>query len=78
MTSLHSVVYWPVSIYIGGCVRMVRISFIRSPLMLQMMWNQLGSSVLTGWTFRATGLYFLPAKMTCSILVSSIVYVGVC
>ena len=35
------------------------------------MRNQLGSSVSTGRTFSATGLYFLPAKIASGVLTFS-------
>ena len=36
-----------------------------------MMWNWLGSSVSTGCTFNATGLYFLPVKIMSGVLMFS-------
>ena len=67
MTTLRSLVYQPVGMYGGGWVERVGISFKGSPLILWVMRNLLGSSVLTGQTLMATGLYFLPAKMASGV-----------
>ena len=67
MTALHSSVYRPVGVYGSGRVERVGISFKGSPLILWAMQNLLGSSVSTGQTLMATGLYFLPAKMASGV-----------
>src|SRR5882757_3302219 len=61
MTALRCSVYLPVGLYGGGRVGNVGMSFSGSPLTSRVMRNLLGSSVLTGRIFRATGLYFFPA-----------------
>ena len=43
-----------------------------SPLISRVMRKRLGSSVSTGRTLRATGLYFLPAKMASGVLALTI------
>jgi len=67
MISLHSLVYWLVGTYGGGWVMSTGISFSRLPLMLHMMRNRLGSSVSTGQTLMAMGLYFLLVYMASGV-----------
>src|SRR6266850_1955766 len=58
--SLHSAVYLPVGVNSVGFVSRVGISTRGSPVILRMILNCAGSAPIIGFTFFATGLYFLP------------------
>src|SRR5271154_2910546 len=61
--SLRSCVYRPVGKNEGGCVGRVGKVLSGSPIILRIIWNLSGSSPMTGFILRATGLYFfLPSK----------------
>ena len=65
--SLRSLVYLPVGAKGGGLVESDGMSLRGSPLMFWVIRNWLGSSVSTGRTLSATGLYFLPAYMAIGV-----------
>ena len=44
------------------------------PLISQVIWNWLGSSISTGQTFSVTGLYFFPVNMASRVLAPKMVY----
>src|SRR5258707_1477306 len=44
------------------------------PLISWVIQNQLGSSISTGWTFSATGLYFFPMNMASGGFAPKMVY----